>query len=391
MKNFKEMTEIVHGIDAIQYLERFKNKRACIVTDPTMVQLKVVDRVTEIFDRNKIDYDVFSEVEPDPSFGVVYKGLNHIIKNKPELLIAVGGGSAIDAAKAIMYFCIKIKESLLDTQEIPKPFFIAIPTTSGTGSEVTAYSVITDKEKNIKIPIIDSLMVPDVAILDPIFTKTIPSHVTADTGIDVLTHCVEAYVSKDASDFTDALVEKATVQVFRYLPVAYKDGSNMEAREKLHNASCMAGIAFTNAGLGINHSMAHSLGSHFKMSHGRSNAILMPYIIAFNSKGQDKTGYNPAAVKYAELAKYIGLPNSTVETGVLGLIEAIKVMKIAMGIPATIKEAGVDRESFMNSLDEISAMALEDICTSSNPKKVSKEDIKNIYLEAYDRNSGLSF
>ncbi|SCZ04517.1 1-propanol dehydrogenase PduQ [Alkaliphilus peptidifermentans] len=384
MKSFKEVTEIIHGIDAIQYLQRFKDKRACIVTDATMIKLKIVDNIAEIFEKNGMNYEVFSEVEPDPSFGVVYKGLNHIIKNKPQVLIAVGGGSAIDAAKAIMYFCIKIKEELMDTHEIPKPFFVAIPTTSGTGSEVTAYSVITDKEKNIKIPIIDYLMVPDVAILDPEFTKTIPPHITADTGIDILTHCVEAYVAKNASDFTDALAEKSTAQVFQYLLTAYRDGYNMEAREKLHNASCMAGIAFTNAGLGINHSMAHSLGSYFKIPHGRSNAILMPYIIAFNSKKRDNEGYNHAGVKYAQLAKHIGLPASTVEIGVLSLIEAIKVMKKVMKIPATIKEAGVDRVSFMNALEEISGMSFKDICTSGNPKEVTKEDIRNIYLEAYD-------
>ncbi|SNS12310.1 Alcohol dehydrogenase, class IV [Anaerovirgula multivorans] len=383
MKSFKEMTEIIHGMNAIKYLEKFKGKRACIVTDPTMLQLKMIDNLTEIFDRNNVHYEVFSEVEADPSFEVIYKGLNHIIKNKPQVLIAIGGGSAIDAAKAIMYFCIKIKEGLINTHEIPKPFFIAIPTTSGTGSEVTAYSVITDKEKNMKIPIVDPLMVPDVAILDPQFTKSIPSHITADTGIDILTHCIEAYVSKGASDFTDALVEKSIAQVFQYLLKAYEDGANMVAREKLHNASCMAGIAFTNAGLGINHSMAHSLGSFFKIPHGRSNAILMPYVIAFNSKEQGKKDYNQAAIKYVQLAEHLGLPSVTIEKGVLSLIEAIKVMKMAMKMPATIKEAGVDREIFMNALEEMSTIALKDMCTSGNPKEVTKEDIKNIYLEAY--------
>ncbi|MCC5912230.1 MAG: iron-containing alcohol dehydrogenase [Clostridiaceae bacterium] len=379
MNRFKEKTEIIHGIDAIKYLETLKGKRACIVTDTTMVKLKMVDKVTEVFSNNDVEYEVFSEVEPDPSFEIVHKGLKHIMKNKPKLLIAIGGGSAIDAAKAIMYFCIKMKENLIGTEEIPKPFFVAIPTTSGTGSEVTSYSVITDKEKQTKIPIVDDLMVPDVAILDPNFTKTIPPAITADTGLDVLTHCLEAYVAKNASDFTDALVEKAVTLVFQYLIKAYENGSDIEAREKLHNASCMAGIAFNNAGLGINHSMAHSLGSYFKIPHGRSNAILMTYIIAFNSSGDNK-----AKGKYAQLAKHMGLPSETDEQGVLSLIEAIKIMKQAMNIPATIEAAGVDSESFKRDLEAMSKMALKDICTAGNPKEVSKEDLINIYLQAYE-------
>lgn len=381
MRSFLEKTEIIHGLDAVQYLQRFKDKKVCIVTDPAMVKLKMVDYVTKIFDENQTPYKIFSDVEPDPSFEVVYQGLNHIFQTKPQVLVAVGGGSAIDTAKAIMYFCIKIKETLIDSHDIPKPFFVVIPTTSGSGSEVTAYSVITDKEKHVKIPIVDSLMVPDVAILDPQFTKTVPPQITADTGLDVLTHAIEAYVATGASDFTDALAEKAVFSVFKYLLEAYRNGSNLEAREALHNASCMAGIAFTNAGLGINHSLAHSLGSQFKIPHGRSNAILLPYIIAFNSAGIEG---RRAAERYARLAKHIGLPASTVEKGVQSLIEAIKVLKEAMGIPATIKAAGVDAEAFNSALEQMAAMAMEDFCTASNPKGVTKEGIKKIYRTAYE-------
>jgi len=380
MRSFTEKTEIIHGIDAIQYLEGFKDKKVCIVTDPAMVKFKMVDYATAVFDKNQTAYKIFSEVEPDPSFEVVYQGLNHIFKTKPQVLVAIGGGSAIDTAKAIMYFCIKIKEALIDSHEIPKPFFVVIPTTSGSGSEVTAYSVITDKEKNVKIPLVDPLMIPDVAILDPQFTQTVPPKVTADTGLDVLTHCIEAYVATGASDFSDALAEKAVFKVFQYLLEAYRNGSNLEAREGLHNASCMAGIAFTNAGLGINHSLAHSLGSHFKIPHGRSNAILLPYIIAFNSRGAEG---RRAAERYARLAKHIGLPASTVEKGVLSLIEAIKILKQAMGVPATIREAGVAAADFNSALDQMAVMALADVCTGSNPKGVTQEAIKGIYLEAF--------
>ncbi|WP_350342947.1 1-propanol dehydrogenase PduQ [Proteinivorax tanatarense] len=378
MKKFKEKTEVVQGMGSLKLLEELKGEKVCIVTDSTMLELKMVNKVTDIFKNIDVKYEIFSEVEPDPSFDIVYKGLRHIIKNKPTVLVAVGGGSAIDAAKAIMFFCLKMKENLMGIEKIKKPHFIAIPTTSGTGSEVTSYSVISDKEKQKKFPIVDDLMVPDVAILDAEFTKSIPSGITADTGIDVLTHCLEAYVAKEASDFTDGLVEKGVSIVFEYLLKAYENGGDLEAREKMHNASCMAGIAFNNAGLGINHSLAHSLGSYFKIPHGRSNALLLPYVIEFNSKE------NPLIMsKYAHLAEKIGFPATTNEQGMKSLIKGINVLKEAMNIPQTISEVGVKEKDFQCVLKEMSEIALEDICTGGNPKKVTSKELEKIYQEAY--------
>lgn len=378
MRRFKEKTDIIHGMDALQYLSGLKGTRACIVTDPTMIELNMVNKVTLLLEEKGIEYEVFSEVEPDPSFDIVYKGLGHILEYKPSILIALGGGSAIDAAKAIMYFCMKMKENLTGIETVKKPFFVSIPTTSGTGSEVTAYSVITDKEKQKKYPIVDEVMVPDVAILDPSFTSSIPAAITADTGIDVLTHCLEAYVAKDASDFTDALVEKSVAFVFEYLLQAYEAGSHIEAREKMHNASCMAGIAFNNAGLGINHSLAHSLGSYFKIPHGRSNALLLPYIMTFNSKGDARVKQ-----KYAQLARKIGFPASTEDQGVLSLIQGIKVLKEAMSLPQKIQDLGIQQEEFSQVVEEMAQVALQDICTGGNPIQVTQETLVSIYWEAY--------
>ncbi|HCD09150.1 MAG TPA: bifunctional acetaldehyde-CoA/alcohol dehydrogenase, partial [Thermoanaerobacter sp.] len=241
-----------------------------------------------------------------------------------------------------------------------KALFIAIPTTSGTGSEVTAFAVITDKKKNIKYPLTDYELTPDIAIIDPDLTMTIPPSVTADTGMDALTHAIEAYVSVMASDYTDALAEKAIKLIFEYLPKAYKNGQDKVAREKMHNASCIAGMAFTNAFLGINHSMAHILGAKFHLPHGRANAILLPYVIEYNAELPKKFAsfpqyeYPKAAEKYAEIAKFLGLPASTVEEGVKSLIEAIKNLMKELNLPLTLKEAGINKEEFEKQIMEMS-------------------------------------
>ncbi|MCG4585477.1 iron-containing alcohol dehydrogenase, partial [Anaerosalibacter bizertensis] len=283
MKKFKLNTEIYYEINSIEKLKDIKRKRAYIVTDELMVELGNIAKITYILDDNNIDWCLFDKVVPDPTVDVIKKGLHEMIDFKPDTIIAIGGGSSIDTAKGILYFYMKILEKLIDKNSIKKPLFIAIPTTSGTGSEVTSYSVITDGENNVKIPIISDDMVPDIAIIDCNFTKTVPPSVTADTGLDVLTHAIEAYVARGSSGYTDIYAEKAIKHVFSYLLKAYSDGNNIEAREKMHDASCMAGIAFTNAGLGINHSLAHALGAKFHIPHGKANAILLPYIIEYNS------------------------------------------------------------------------------------------------------------
>ncbi|MTI57639.1 1-propanol dehydrogenase PduQ [Geosporobacter ferrireducens] len=385
MKKFMVKPEIYFGENAINYLRHVNGKRAFIVTDAFMVKLGLVDQVTARLDANHVSYEVFSEVEPDPSLQTVKKGLMRILEMKPDLMISIGGGSAIDAGKAIMMLCIHTKEKFIDIENIKKPWYIAIPTTSGTGSEVTSYAVITDRENNLKIPLSEDLMMPDVALLDCALTKTVPPHVTADTGMDVLTHAMEAYVSSLANDFTDIYAEKAIHHVFHYLLRAYKDGNDMEARQKMHTASCMAGIAFTNASLGINHSLAHTFGAKFHLSHGRSNAIFLPHVIRFNAGLGAGDIENQTAKKYAAISKKLGLPASSTEEGVISLIEGIKILNREMSIPVTIGEADILREAFESSLLEMANNASTDLCTANNPRKISKGDLVKILQEAYGK------
>ncbi len=386
MKKFLLKPEIHFGRDALSYLKEIEAKHVFIVTDPFMVKLGILDKITALLDHNKIYYHVFSETEPDPSTETIQKGLEHIIYAKPDMLIAVGGGSSIDAAKAIMYMCIQVKEKFIDKDSIHKPWFIAIPTTSGTGSEVSSYSVITDKATHAKILLKSAIMLPDVALLDESLTMSVPPPVTADTGFDVLTHSIEAYVSPWATDYTDIFAEKAMKLVFSYLLKAYKKGDDEEARHKLHNASCMAGIAFTNASLGINHSLAHAIGGEFNFPHGRSNAMFLPYVIAYNA-GLDiaaGTVENAAvAQRYAQLAICIGLPAQSPFEGTLSLITAIKVLKSAVNIPHTIRELHVSEEDFKKRVAEMAANAEADICTSGNPIAVTRENLTQLYLQAF--------
>jgi len=271
-----------------------------------------------------------------------------------------------------------------------KARFVAIPTTAGTGSEITAFAVITDRQKGIKYPLADYELTPDIAIIDPELTYTVPKSVTADTGMDVLTHAVEAYVSVMASDYTDALALKSIELVFKYLPRAYKNPDDKEAREKMANASSMAGMAFTNAFLGINHSMAHNLGSVFHIPHGRANAILMPYVIEYNASkptkfiAYPKYEYPHADERYAEIARFLGLKASTPEEGVKSLIKAIRDLMTEIDIPLTLKDAGIKRDSLEINLDAMANNAFADQCTGTNPRMPLVEELKEIYIKAYE-------
>ena len=382
MKRFNLSTEIYYGFNSIEKLKDIRGKKVYIVTDELMVKLGNIAKITYILDDKGIDWCIFDKVIPDPTVNIINEGLFNMIEFKPDTIVAIGGGSSIDTAKGILYFYLKVVERLVDEDNINKPLFIAIPTTSGTGSEVTSYSVVTDEVNDTKIPIISDGMTPDIAIIDWQFIKTVPPSVTADTGLDVLTHAIEAYVAKESSDYTDIYAEKSIEHVFRYLLRAYNNGEDGEAREKMHNASCMAGVAFTHAGLGINHSLAHALGARFHIPHGRANALLLPYIIEYNS-GIYEDRESKIAERYSEISRVLGFPHSSIKEGVISLIEGIKILKEKMNIPSTLSEMDIEENEFRQAIDDIVEKAMKDACTSSNPRNVRKEDLKLILEKAY--------
>ena len=407
MQWFKIPEKIYFEAGAIEYLEKMPDiSRAFIITDKSMVDLGYVDKILYHL-RKRIEYvhsEIFSDIEPDPSFDTIKKGLAVMNEFKPDVIIALGGGSPIDAAKGMWLFYehpeadveglkLKFMDIRKRTYKFPKlgvkAKLVAIPTTSGTGSEVTSFSVITDKTKNIKYPLADYELTPDVAIIDPDLVMSLPKKITADTGLDVLTHALEAYVSNMASDYTDGLAEKAVEIVFKYLPIAYKEGTNKEAREKMHNASTIAGMAFTNAFLGINHSLAHKLGGEFGIAHGRANAILLPYVIRYNSTKPTKFVSFPkyeyfiADNKYANISRKMGWKAYGDEEGVNSLIEHVINLRNEVEVPSSIKECGIPEEEFMNKIDLIAERAFEDQCTTTNPRLPLVEELKQILIDAY--------
>lgn len=410
MQWFKVPDRIYHEVGSVQYLEKLPNtERVMIITDRMMVQLGYVEKLEYHLRkrRNPVMIDIFCDVEPDPSVDTVLNGAEAMRKFKPDTIIALGGGSAMDAAKGMWLFYenpeADFEDLRLKFMDIRKRIYkfpklgrkakmVAIPTTSGTGSEVTSFAVITDKVNNVKYPLADYELTPDVAIIDPNFVMTVPAAVTADTGLDVLTHAIEAYVSVMATDYTDALAIKAIEMVFEYLPKSYKGANTAEgkeAREKMHNASCMAGMAFANAFLGINHSLAHKLGSEFHIPHGRANAILLPHVIEYNATMPSKFAAFPkyksfvADKKYAEIAKYLGLKANTTEEGVKSLVEAIRNLMKEVNIPMTVKECGIDEETYFAAIERLALDAFDDQCTGANPRLPLVTELVEIYSTIY--------
>ena len=365
-------TDIYMGKGALDRLKEFNGRRIFIVTDPFMIQSGMIEHIEKNLNDSNA-YIIFSNIVPDPPIEVIVDGIKELSTFKADLMIALGGGSAIDAAKAMKDF----SRQLVNKEEIP---FIAIPTTSGTGSEVTAFSVITDKQKNVKYPIVSEEMIPEEAILDPELVASVPDFVTADTGMDVLTHAIEAYVSTKANDISDALAEKAIRLVFNYLVKAYKDGNDLEAREKMHHASCLAGMAFNITSLGLNHGIAHIAGAKLKIPHGRMNALLLPFVIEYNAELKGFIGgeYSVAATRYAAIAKLLGLPASNSRVGVRSLVNAIKNMQKQLDMPLTLRECGIDSKKLEDIRDEIAIGALQDGCTATNPRIPTKDDVKEI-------------
>ena len=407
MQWFKIPEKIYFEAGSIQYLEKMPDiERAFIVTDEGMVKLGYVDKILYHLRKRQqyVHSEIFSEVESDPSFDTIKKGVEVMNNFKPDVIIALGGGSPIDAAKGMWLFYehpdadaeglkLKFMDIRKRTYKFPKLGtkckMVAIPTTSGTGSEVTSFAVITDKKKNKKYPLADYELTPDVAIVDPDLVMSLPKSVTADTGMDVLTHSIEAYVSNMASDYTDGLAEKAVELVFKYLEKAYTNGTDKIAREKMHNASTIAGMAFTNAFLGINHSLAHKIGAEFHLPHGRINAILLPYVIKYNSSEPSKFVSFPkyeyfiADQKYYQLAKKVGLKADTVEEGIASLISKINEMNTFLNMPKSFQDAGIDEQEFLAKVDMLADRAFEDQCTTANPRLPLVSELKQILLDSY--------
>ena len=406
MQWFKVPAKIYFERDSIQYLQDMKDcEKVMIVTDRSMVDLGFVDKVTHQLHqrKNKVTIQLFTDVEADPSVQTVYKGTDLMRSFQPDTIIALGGGSPMDAAKAMWLF---YEQPQVDFEDLVQKFmdirkrafrfpelgrkakFIGIPTTSGTGSEVTPFTVISDGDK--KYPIADYSLTPTIAIVDPAFTMTVPAGVTADTGLDVLTHAVEAYVSVLANDFTDGLALQAIKLVFQYLERFYKHGaSDPEAREHMHNASTIAGMAFSNAFLGINHSMAHKIGGKYHVPYGRANAILLPHVIRYNGTRPQKTAtwpkynYYKADLKYQEIARTLGLPCATPAEGVESFARACHELAVNVGIKMSFKEQGIDEKTFIDGRKELAMLSFEDQCTPANPRLALVADMEEILTKAY--------
>ena len=377
MKTFAIPPEIQFSENSLEYLSSLDGKRAVLVTGgSSMKKFGFLDKAAELLSEANIESKVIDGVEPNPSVKTVEKGKEIMLDFQPDWIIAIGGGSALDAAKIMWAFYEHPElefEEIIEVASIPKlrnkAKFIAIPSTSGTASEITAFSVITDTEKKIKYPIVSPEIIPDIAIVDPEIPSTMPSHITANTGMDVMAHAVESFVSTNASDYTDPLAMKAIKLVFDYLPTAVENGDDMEAREKMHNASTMAGMAFSNSSLGIIHSLAHKIGGELHITHGLANAILLPYVIEYN--------YESAENKFSKIEEQLGIDS---------LADEIRKLNKKIAIPSSFKEIDwleVEDEEFDNILSRMSKNALEDPCTLTNPKEPNLADMKKIYKDAY--------
>lgn len=408
MQWFKVPDKIYFEKGSTQYLAKMPDiTRVAIITDPMMVKLGYVERVEHYLRQRQtpVAIEVFSEVEPDPSTTTVDKGTAMMARFQPDCIIALGGGSPMDAAKAMWLFYEypdtdfnDLKQKFMDIRKRiykyprlgSKAKFVAIPTTSGTGSEVTSFAVITDKtgEKHTKYPLADYELTPDVAIVDPEFVYSLPKTAVADTGMDVLTHAIEAYVSVMASDYSDGLAIKAIQLVFQYLEKSALEADPL-AREKMHNASTLAGMAFANAFLGINHSLAHKWGGQYHTAHGRTNAILMPHVIRYNAKKPTKFASFPkyshfvADERYAEIARILGLPARTTEEGVNSLINAIRDLNKKLGIEESFQQLGFDPKDFESRVDYLADRAFEDQCTTANPKLPLVTELADVYRNAF--------
>ncbi|WP_321972728.1 1-propanol dehydrogenase PduQ [Paratractidigestivibacter sp.] len=376
MQSWSVKTDVYYGQGALDRLASISNKRVLVVTDSFMTTSGTADKVASHL--TNCEVKIFDKVVPDPPINVVSEGVKCLHEFGTEFIVALGGGSSIDSAKAIRTIA---QESVgSKASDIP---LVAIPTTSGTGSEVTNYAVISNPEKGAKYPLSGDHLLASEAILDPELTLSVPPAITADTGLDALTHAIEAYVSTGAGDFTDAWCEKAVQLIFEYLPSAFRGGDTPEAvkaREKMSNAATLAGLAFNIAGLGVNHGIAHAVGARFHLPHGRACQLLLAPVMAFNADlGNVRNGeYSVAAQKYAHLAKVLGFSSASIRIGASNMIREVDRLCRTVGEPATLRQCGVDSAEARVSIPELAAKAVVDPTTSTNPRPISEEQVVEI-------------
>lgn len=377
MRSFEIKTKVFFGDQALDRLAEIPYNKVLIITDPFMAQSSMFNLVTDPLKRANKEFEIFKDVVPDSPIEKISEGVKKMLEYKPDVLVAVGGGSAIDSSKSIREFALRV-------EPYAEVGLIAIPTTSGTGSEVTSFAVVSDPKEKMKYPLVSEHLTPDEAILDAELVKSVPPAITADTGMDVFTHALEACVSTNRSDFTNALAEKAIEICGVFLLRAYLDGNDTHARQKMHSASCLAGLAFNTASLGLNHGMAHQLGATFHIPHGRANAMLLPHIIEFNSDinkhSKSQKEYLPAVKRYATVAQILGLSSYNKIMTVRSLVNWVQFMLKEMDIPLSISQMGtISKEEYFNAIDRMANAALADACTATNPRVPTKEDVVKMY------------
>lgn len=381
MARFTLPRDIYHGKDSLEVLKSLEGKRAFIVIGGgSMKRFGFLDKVLSYLKEANMETKVFEGVEPDPSVETVMKGAKEMEEFNPDWIVSIGGGSPIDAAKAMWIFY-EYPDFTFEKAIVPfglpklrrKAKFVAIPSTSGTATEVTAFSVITDYKAKIKYPLADFEITPDIAIVDPSLAETMPEKLVAHTGMDALTHAIEAYTASLRSNFTDPLALKAIEMVNMHLVNSYK--GDMEARGEMHEAQCLAGMAFSNALLGIVHSMAHKVGAVFHIPHGCANAIFLPYVIKYNRKACED--------RYANIARHIGLKGESERELTDALIDLINKFNKELNIPSSMKEYGIEEDDFKANLKFIAHNAVLDPCTGSNPREINDEIMEKLYTCAY--------
>lgn len=382
MARFTLPRDIYFGQGALEELKNLKGyKRAMIVTGGSSMQkFGFLDKTQKYLEEAGLEVELFTGVEPDPSVETVMKGAEAMRNFEPDVIVSIGGGSPIDAAKAMWVFYEypeKTFDDIKDPFSLPKlrtkAIFVAIPSTSGTATEVTAFSVITDYSEKVKYPLADFEITPDIAILDSDIPQTMPKVLVAHTGMDALTHALEAYVATARSNISDSMAKEAIEMIYDNLVDSYNGCP--DARGEMHVAQCLAGMSFSNALLGITHSLAHKIGAQYDISHGCCNAMLLPYVIKFNSK--------VCLDRYANIARMLGLSGNTDKQLVDSLIDSINYLNAVLDIPETLEEAGVEEKLFLDTLDFVAENAVLDPCTASNPRQTSVEDLKEVLKAAY--------